>query len=80
MAIKIITSLIAISTCLLTVAQDRLNFDKLLSTNKLVFKKPDLFTEVATVENGDLHYDYALKYDLDSFEVRYSIFPPTFLD
>jgi hypothetical protein len=56
-------------------AQDIANFNTLLSENHLVFEKPEKFTETETFENEDMYYDYALKYDLDSFEVRYTIFP-----
>lgn len=58
-----------------TIAQDSLIFDKLLSENHLVFEKPEKFAETEIFENGDLYYNYALKYELDSFEVRYTIFP-----
>ena len=72
---KLFTSLIALICFLTAIAQEPSNFDELLSENQLEFKKPESFSETEVIENGDLFYDYALKYDLDSFEVRYSILP-----
>ena len=72
---KFLSTLIT-TFCILTItAQDKLNFDKLISENHLVFVKPEKFIETKVFENEDLYYNYALKYELDSFEVRYTVFP-----
>ncbi|MDO3695000.1 hypothetical protein QVZ41_09115 [Wenyingzhuangia sp. chi5] len=72
---KSIITLIAIMCFLSSVAQDTESFNKLLSENQLVFEKPEGFTECEVVKNPNLFYNYAMKHNQDSFEVRYSIVP-----
>ena len=57
-----------------SLAQTNKNFQKLLSEHDLVFNMPTDFEETPVKENGDLRYDYAIKYKKDTLEVRYSVF------
>jgi len=50
-------------------------FSKLLDRGKMTFTKPDGLTEVPTIENEQMNYEYALKYTDKNFEVRYAIRP-----
>ena len=70
----IITLALALIFAIVTNAQTDKEFRKQLSENDLVFSMPDDFTETIVKENRDLYYNYAIKYDKDTFEVRYTIF------
>lgn len=50
-------------------------FTKLLDRGKMTFSKPFGLTEVATIDNDQMNYEYALKYPDKNFEVRYAIRP-----
>lgn len=46
-----------------------------LKKNKLELIVPLGFAEVTVVPNTEMDYDFALRHGLDTFEVRYSIYP-----
>jgi hypothetical protein len=46
-----------------------------LKKNKLEFTIPQGFAEVSIVPNSEMDYDFALIHGLDTFEVRYTIYP-----
>lgn len=48
---------------------------KLLKKNHLEFILPEGFAELTGVPNEEMDYDFAFQHGLDTFEVRYSIFP-----
>jgi spermidine/putrescine-binding protein len=48
---------------------------KALKKNNLEFILLDGFAEVTVVPNNEMNYDFAFKHGLDTFEVRYTIYP-----
>jgi spermidine/putrescine-binding protein len=46
-----------------------------LKKNKIEFTIPQGFAEITVVPNTEMDYDFALRHGLDSFEVRYTIYP-----
>ena len=68
--------LFALFVCISTFAnaQDTPDFIQLLVDNQLQFDMPEGFGETEIKENRDLYYNYAIKSENSSFEVRYTIF------
>lgn len=50
-------------------------FTDRLDRAKMIFTAPDGYTSVPIVANGQMHYEYALKYTGKNFEIRYAIAP-----
>ena len=50
-------------------------FSSLLTRAQMTFVAPEGYTEVQPVQNGQMNYEYALKYPGKNFEVRYAIRP-----
>ncbi len=71
---KITTLLLLLAATVAAFAQSEKTFNELLDENELMFSKPADFKEVAVEQKGGLYYNYAMVYEKDTFEVRYTIF------
>ncbi len=71
---RIITALLLALSVTAIYAQTEKEFRKLLQENDLVFTMPANFTETGVKKNQELYYNYAIKYEKDTFEIRYTIF------
>lgn len=58
-----------------TNAQINSKFKRTLKKNNLELTVPEGFVEVTTLENKEMTYQFALKHGLDTFELRYTIYP-----
>ena len=50
-------------------------FTELLNRSKITFNQPDGYSEISTIENQQMNYDYAIINNAKDFEIRYSIRP-----
>lgn len=51
------------------------NFTDLLNRSEMTFNQPDGYSEIPTIENQQMNYDYAIINDAKDFEIRYAISP-----
>jgi hypothetical protein len=50
-------------------------FVQRLARAQIIFIRPENYVDTPLVKNGQMHYEYALKYPGKNFEVRYAVMP-----
>ncbi len=56
-------------------AQIDSKFKRTLKKNNLELFVPQGFAEISTLPNKEMDYQFALKYGVDTFEIRYTVYP-----